>query len=109
MAISESTQITTRFIPKLVQEAKVPISNIKTDCGTKYTLNKRADVLISTQENISTEFDDNILTLIEAKSEDVEVLDIYCTTDSDNKNIKDEIRVLIEENLKLYEENSDSI
>lgn len=49
------------------------------------TLNKRVDILISIKDNTFLKFDKNIVTLIEAKSEDAEVLDIYCVTGSDNR------------------------
>ena len=47
MKTSESTQIITQLIPKLIQEAKIPLKNIKTDCPTFKTNNKRVDIIIS--------------------------------------------------------------
>lgn len=109
MRTSESTQITTKYIPKLVKEAKVPIENIKTDCTSKYTDSKRIDIIISKNKNSSKEFDDKIIAIIEVKQEIANVLNIYEVDKDGKKIVKDDIHKLLEKNITLYEKNSDSI
>jgi len=95
MRTSESTQITTKLIPKLVQEAKIPIENIKTDCTTSLTGSKRVDIIISMKRNDDRKFEEEIVTLIEVKQRNTPILDIYDI----NGNVKEEIKQLIEKNL----------
>ena len=101
MKTSESTQIITKLIPKLIQEAKIPLRNIKTDCGTYKTDNKRIDIIISKEENNSCNFENDIITIIEVKKENDSYMDIYS---NNGDNVNENIKLLIEKNLKLYED-----
>lgn len=109
MKTSESTQIMTKYIPRLVKEAKVPIDNIKTDCTSKYTGNKRIDIIISKEKNNSEKFDDRIITIIEVKQELTKILNIYEVDESGKKTVREEISALLSKNLSLYENASDKI
>ncbi|MFC6457964.1 HsdM family class I SAM-dependent methyltransferase [Paenibacillus vulneris] len=102
---SESTKIVTKLIPRLVFDCKTPIDNMKTDCSTSKTLNKRVDILISKSQNASTNFESDLLTILEAKQESARILDIYDL----NGDVKEEIFKLVEENIALYETNSSSL
>lgn len=100
MKTSESTQIITKLIPKLIQEAKIPLKNIKTDCATFKTCSKRVDIIISKSQNNSKNFEDDIITIIEVKKETDRYMDIY----ENGKDVNRNIRGLIEKNLILYEQ-----
>ncbi len=105
MRMSESTEIVTKLVPKLVNEAKIPIENIKTDCTTCYTDNKRVDILISAVENNMANFEDELITIIEVKQTNTEILEIYVEEDK----VDDQIKKLVEENLITYEKDSSRI
>lgn len=102
---SESTEITTMLIPKFVNECNIPIENIKTDCGTKKTINKRIDILISQVENTSKNFESKLITIIEVKQENTKILNIY---DKDG-NVNNDIKKQIENNSPKYELDSKNI
>ncbi|APQ75767.1 HsdM family class I SAM-dependent methyltransferase [Clostridium botulinum] len=102
---SESTEITTKLIPKLVFECKVPIENIKTDCSTSITKNKRVDILISNAKNNEKNFEKELLTIIEVKQDDAKILNIY----DNSGNVDLAIKKLIDENLVKYGKNSNDI
>ncbi|MEC5425294.1 N-6 DNA methylase [Virgibacillus sp. C22-A2] len=104
MRTSESTQIITKFIPKLTHEARIPISNLKTDCTTNKTGNKRIDVIISNVNNQSDKFEDYILTIIEVKQESALYLDIY--DEGSLEEVREEYLKLIVENVENYEQSS---
>ena len=105
MKTSESTEITTKLIPKLVDECNIPIENIKTDCSTKKTKNKRVDILVSQVENNCIDFEDKLITIIEVKQESAKLLNIY----DESGNIKSYIKELLEENYNNYEFDSKNI
>jgi len=105
MRTSESTEIVTRFIPKLVELAKVPIQNIKTDCSTERTRGKRIDIIISSENNLEKDFERKIITIIEVKQTGAEVLDFY----DENDDVPEEFIQKLEDNLTKYAANSSSI
>lgn len=105
MKSSESTEIVTKYIPKLVNEANIPIVNIKTDCTTSKTALKRADILISEVHNDDKQFERKLIALIEVKQSSAKYLDIY----EEDGCVNEKIKELIEKNVLLYEKNSNKI
>lgn len=95
---SESTQIVTKFIPILINNCNIPIKNIKTDCTTSKTDSKRVDIIISSSKNYDQRFENNIVTIIEAKKENDKILNIY-----NGNEVKEEILNLVDKNMDLYD------
>lgn len=107
MKMSESTEVATKLIPKLVDESKIPIGNFKIDCTTNLTKNKRIDIMISNYSNKSKMFEEELITIIEVKQTNTEILNIY--TDETKQELDEKLKELIEENLITYEQDSSNI